>query len=447
MRSCPACGGSAPPEAGWCGQCFAPLDSQPEPESPLSRPLVGASAPVGVNRFGLPEAPPVDRFGLPVPPQSQPMPTLPVTTDIRPGAAAPMLSGKALSLVAIAIGIGIVATAVSWALGQNDRIEPATYIRYAIVLTLGVYVVVGALIVTRLVPGVSLRWHHGKPAQSILVGALIGIALGGGLVWLATTASGHLASDQRFVTLMSEGDIAHIVVSFGIAVACAPLVEETLFRGLLLESMRVRSTAAALLTSAVCFALWHLNIAVVPLVYYSLMGCMLGTIYMKRGLVGSMAAHAGFNGVLTVAALAIVLAPATTVTSGDISIKAPGGWHQHNDTFAPGGIALEGPSESALLIAELPAASTPTPDTMISRLQSGLLTANGLDVDVQTNTAREVDLPAGAAVEVDIIAHGHAGTLVYLPRPNAIVEVVFMSAGSLKARSDFPHMLDSLRVG
>ena len=447
MRSCPACGGSAPPDAGWCGQCFAPLASAPEPEVEATRPLVGVAAPVGVNRFGIPESPPVDHVGMPIPVQPQPISTVPVTARVGADSGGPMLSGKALALVAIAIGIGIVSMAVSWALGQNDRIEPETYIRYAIVLTLGVYVVVGALIVTRLVPGVSLRWHNGKPAQSILAGAVIGMALGGGLVWLATTASGHLASDQRFVTLMSEGDIAHIVVSIGIAVVCAPLVEETLFRGLLLESMRARSAAAGLLTSAACFALWHLNIAVVPLVYYSVMGCILGTIYMKRGLAGSMAAHAGFNGVLTVAALAIVLAPATTIVSGDISIKAAGGWHQQNGGFPDAGLALEGPSDAALLIGEVPVTSTPTVDTMLRRIQAGLLSANGFDVDVHVNTAREVQLPAGDAVEVDLDAKGHAGTLVYLPRPGAIVEVVFMSAGSMKARSDFPRMLDSLRVG
>lgn len=447
MRVCPACCATSPADSAWCGQCYAPLANEPQVEPQLTRPLVGAGAPSGVNRFGLPEAPAVDRFGLPVPAQPESVPTVPVAGDGRPSSVRPMLSGKALALVAVAIGIGIVATAVSWALGHNDRLEPETYIRYAIVLTLGVYVLVGGLIVTRLVPGVSLRWHNGKPAQSILVGALIGMALGGGMVWLATTASGHLASDQRFVIMMSEGDIAHIVVSFGIAVACAPLIEETLFRGLLLESMRVRSTAAALLTSAVCFALWHLNIAVVPIVYYSLMGCMLGGIYMKRGLAGSMAAHAGFNGVLTIAALAIVLAPATTVTSGDISLKAPGGWHQHGDAFSSGALALEGPSESALFVAELPTASTPTVDTMLGRIQAGLLSVNGIDLDVQANTAREVRLTAGSAVEVDLTAQGHAGTLVYLPHPGAIVEVVFMSGGSLKARSDFPKMLDSLRVG
>jgi membrane protease YdiL (CAAX protease family) len=358
-----------------------------------------------------------------------------------------MLSGKALALVAIAIGIGAVATVVSWALGHDDRLEPATYIRYAIVLTLGVYVLVGGLIVTRLAPGASLRWHRGKPAQSILIGAVYGVALGGGMVWLVTIASGHLGSDARFVTLMSEADVAHIVVSFGIAVLCAPLVEETLFRGLLLESMRARNAAAALVTSAVCFALWHLNLAVVPLVYYSLMGCMLGRIYVRRGLAGSMAAHAAFNGVLTVAALAIVLAPATVVSSGDISLKAPGGWRQHTEADLGDGLVLEGPSEAALLIRRQPTTATPTTTTMLNRLQGGLLSVDGFNVGVDGSSAREVRLPAGSAVEVDITAQGHAGTLVYLPQPSAVVEVVFMSAGSMKARTDFPGMLQSLRVG
>jgi hypothetical protein len=83
---------------------------------------------------------------------------------------------------------------------------------------------------------------------------------------------------------------------------------------------------------------------------------------------------------------------------------------------------------------------------MLARLQAGLLSVDGVDLGVDASSAREVKLPAGPAVEVDITAQGHAGTLVYLPRPGAIVEVVFMSGGSLKARSDFPGMVESLRV-
>jgi hypothetical protein len=178
------------------------------------------------------------------------------------------------------------------------------------------------------------------------------------------------------------------------------------------------------------------------------MGIFLGALYVKRGLVCSMAAHAAFNGILTVAALAVVLSPATTITSGDISISAPGGWHQHNDlSFAPGGLVLEGPSEAALFVTEQPVAATPTADTMLSRIESGLLSTNNFDVVVHAETAHEVQLPAGPAVEVDLNAQGHAGTMVLLSRPGDVVEVVFMSAGSMKARTDFPRMLDSLRVG
>ena len=356
-----------------------------------------------------------------------------------------MLSGKAIALVITAICIGAVGMGISTFLGHDQRLEPATYIRYALVLTIGVYVVVGGLIAVRLVPGIKLRWHTGKPASSILMGAAFGGTLSGLLLAAVSGAAGHLSPDPRIVTLMSEGDIAHIVATVGITCLAAPLIEEVLFRGLLLESLRRQSGRVALWVSGFAFAVWHLNPA--ALRYYALMGAFLGVLYMKRGLVCSMAAHAAFNGVLTVAALAVVLAPATTVSSGDISISAPGGWHQHNDaTFASGGLTLEGPSESALLVAELPTTSTPTPDTMLSRIQAGLLSVNGFDLEVHAETAREVQLPVGQAVEVDIQAKGHAGTLVYVPRPGAIVEVVFMSAGSMKARSDFPHMLDSLRV-
>jgi membrane protease YdiL (CAAX protease family) len=413
---------------------------------------MAAASAVGANRFGRPAteaAPgmPADPFAPAPAAAGFAGPATPIAAY--PGAPAhaqangAMLSGRALALVAVAIGIGIVGMTVSWALGQNERLEPATYLRYAIVITLGVYVLVGGLIVTRLVPGISLRWHHGRPAQSIVVGALVGGALGGGMLWISSTAAGHLSSDARIVTLMSEGDVAHIVVSIGIAVLCAPLIEETLFRGLLLESLRARSAALGLFASAGSFALWHLNIAVIPLVYYSLMGLMLGTLYLKRGLAGSMAGHAAFNGVLTVAALAIVLSPATTVTSGDVSLSAPGGWRAH--THATPGLVLEGPSEAALLVLEQPTIVAPTTGLILDRIRAGLMSTAGIDLQADTQSARETQLPAGPAVTVDITADGHAGTVVYVPRPTEMVEVIFLSGGSMKAKSDFPRMLDSLR--
>jgi membrane protease YdiL (CAAX protease family) len=359
-----------------------------------------------------------------------------------PAAPERMLGARALVLVAVAIGIGALGMALSWHLGRDASLEPETYIRYAIVITLGVYAVVGALIVTQLVPGVRLRWQVGSPAGGILFGALVGGGLSAALLTAVSAAAGHLSPDPRIVTMMSEGDAAHLVVSALIACACAPLVEEVLFRGLLLESLRNHGSRVAVLVSGAAFAVWHLNPA--ALRYYALMGALLGVLYLKRGLICSISAHVAFNGVLTVAALAVVLAPAKVVTGGHVSLRAPGGWSTTHEGGAD--LALTGPSGATLLVVEVPTVTPPSPDVIVRRINEGLLTQvfPGLQVDV-TKT-RQVKLPVGAAVEIDVIAQGHRGTMVFVPLAGESVDMVFLSGGSVKAQTDFPRMLASLRV-
>ena len=359
-----------------------------------------------------------------------------------------MLTGRAWALVAVAIGIGVVGMVVSWVLAQNEQLEPETYLRYAIVITLGIYAVVGGLIVTRLVPGVSLRWHCGNPAASIVVGATVGGALGFGMLAVQSAGSGHPAGDSRFGLLMSEGDLAHIVISFGIACVCAPLVEEVLFRGLLLESMRTRqaahATGTALVASGAAFAVWHLIPNVVALGYYTVMGLMLGTVYLKRGLVGSMTTHFAFNGVLTVAALAVVLAPARTMTVGAVTMQVPGGWSRLADASSVP--ALEGPSGASLLVVDQVSPTPPSTDTIQRRLGEGMLDDAVPGLTVDTGSVRVVGLAAGRAVEVDLMAEGHRGTVVFLPVAGTTVEIVFLSGGSIRAAADFARMLDTVRV-
>ena len=355
-----------------------------------------------------------------------------------------MLDKRALVLVCVAIGIGAVGMGLSWLLGRNLHMEPDTAIRYAVVITLGVYAVVGALLVTQLTPGVRLIWRVGNP----WAGAGLGLAVGGGLgllmLFIVSSVAGHLSSDQRFVTIMSEGDAAHIGVAVLISCICAPLVEEVLFRGLLLESLRTRGAAFGIWMSGVAFAVWHLNPA--GLRYYALMGALLGFLYVKRGLVCSMSAHLGFNGVLTIAAIVIVLSPGKTFEGMGVSVDAPGGWSQ---TSTPGtALSLRGPSGAWLGIATV---STPVQrdlQQVTDRLTQGPLGALPSDqVQINRDTVRWVTLPVGRAVELDVQVQGHKGHMLFVPRTGQSVEVLFLSAGSLRAEQDFTKMLESVHVG
>ena len=393
-----------------------------------------------VMPFGLSETPPVNRFGL-----ADGAP-LPAAVTVAPERAGPMLGAKAVALVAIAIGIGAVGMGLSWALSRKADIEAEAYIRYSIVITLAVYALVGGLIVTRLVPGVRLRWRDGSPATAILFGAGIGGVLSGVLLAVVSGAAGHLSPDPRIVTMMSEGDLAHIVVTIAISCLCAPLVEEVLFRGLLLESLRERGRQAALVGSGAAFSVWHLTPS--ALRYYALMGLLLGWLYMKRGLLCSMAAHVAFNGVLTVAALAVVLSPAKTLAFGHYSLTEPGGWSRSTQseiaTLPVDAVQLEGPSGAALLVAASQVRSSPSADAIASRLRDGLMAVDIPDLSLDAGTVRTVQLHVGPAVEVDIHYHG-AGTMVFVPANGEVLFLVFASGGSLKAQHDFDAMLTSLR--
>ena len=353
-----------------------------------------------------------------------------------------MLSTSAILLVIGSITVGAIAMGISTALGHDSNIEPETYIRYAILLTLGVYIVVGTLIVTQLVPGVRLRWSKGSPGGGIAFGALIGGGVSAALLAAVTAAAGHLSPDPRMVTTMSEGDVPHIVVTLAIACLCAPLVEEVLFRGLLLESLRRRSTVLAIAVSSAGFAVWHLNPA--ALRYYALIGVLLGILYVKRGLVCSMAAHFTFNAVLGVAALAVVLAPTTTYDVGAVSFAAPGGWslqHQQGDS-----VLLGGPSGAELFVLDRASSHRVDTATLLQRLRNGGLDSAVPGLQVNQDTIRQQKLAAGNAVEVDVTTEGHGGTVVLMPLARESVEVLFLNAGSAKAESQFQRILQSLRV-
>jgi hypothetical protein len=243
---------------------------------------------------------------------------------------------------------------------------------------------------------------------------------------------------------MSEGDPTHIVVMVLIGCVAAPLVEETLFRGLLLESLRPRGTAAAILVSACAFAIWHLMPA--SLIYYVALGAALGKLYLKHGLAGSIAAHVGFNGVLTIAAIAMVLTPSQVLTVGEMQLTVPSGWSQHA-VLGPGAagsdVFLVGPSNAELDIAPGPTVGQLDPQDIAGRMRADALPSTA-QTFADTNSVRELAVPAGVVVEEDVTVEGRSGLIAVVDLNGQLEEFVFFGAGSAKATADFNGILDSL---
>jgi membrane protease YdiL (CAAX protease family) len=313
------------------------------------------------------------------------------------------------------------------------------------VLTLAFYAVVGGMVVMQITPNVRLRWGGGSLPVRLATGVALGAGLSLVLLGLVSAAAGHLSPDPRIVLLMSEGDPTHIVLMVLITCIAAPLVEETLFRGLLLEALRPRGRGLAIVGSALAFAIWHF----IPsaLIYYGVLGAGLAAIYLWRGLAASMAAHAGFNGVLTVAAIVVVLGPAHPVAFGGVSFTAPSGWSTVSSAspgFPATTLSLRGPSDAVVDAIAIPDAFAGTADAIEARIQAndgGLSDSLG-----SVSNVREIEVPAGVAVEVDITLNGHHGNAVLLPADGQVYELVFLNAGSVKAIEDFSRMLDTLRL-
>lgn len=346
-------------------------------------------------------------------------------------------------MVALAIGLGGIVQLIALGLTHINGIEPSTLLRYDIVLTLGLYAGVAAMVVSQITPSVRLWWGEGPLGIRVAIGAGVGAVLSGTLLFLVSAGAGHLDPDPRIVTMMSEGDVAHIVLTAFISCLAAPLVEETLFRGLLLESLRPRGARYALVVSAFAFAAWHLMPA--ALIYYTAMGFVLGRIYLKRGLAASISAHVAFNGVLVIAALAVVLGPSHTFTVNGLTLRAPSGWSQHatSNPFLGVPDRLDGPAGSMIEVVAGPEGELVEPTVLADELRADRLPFN-TDVVVDRSTVREITLPVGVADEVDVSYDGYDGDLVFVPGSTRTFGLLFMGGGSEKAKADFTSILDSI---
>lgn len=334
---------------------------------------------------------------------------------------------RALVTVLACIGLGLLGQEIYASLTAGG-VEPAEAVRYAFVTTLGTYVLVAAVLVGTVKE--RLRWDVTP------VSLAIGAAFGGGfaLVLLGGDVS---ATDPRLALLVSEGSFAHIAATVLVAVVAAPLTEEVLFRGLMLESLADRSRRLAVWASGFAFAAWHLTPA--AMVYYTLFGAVFGALYLRRGLACSAAAHAAFNGTLVVAAVLYALGPGVTVTASGLVVTAPPGWHA-----AGPGLDLRGPSASQVVIQAVPDSPEVAPAEMLRRIVEGDVEGGWVTVD--ESTARMVRLPVGEAMRVRVSTAGRDGDLVMFPANGRTYVVALVSGGSPRVRADFDKILRDLRV-
>ncbi|HEY9784819.1 MAG TPA: type II CAAX endopeptidase family protein [Candidatus Obscuribacterales bacterium] len=125
--------------------------------------------------------------------------------------------------------------------------------------------------------------------------------------------------EQPTVELVKKVSGGNLVTLFLIMAVAAPLVEEVIFRGFLFQALRASfstgrvaswlgggrfSDVAAVLTSALMFALQHLQFHPVIILILFLMGAFLAEMYRRTGTLWTPIAFHAFNNALTVLVIA-----------------------------------------------------------------------------------------------------------------------------------------------
>jgi membrane protease YdiL (CAAX protease family) len=347
----------------------------------------------------------------------------------------------------IAIGAGVAGQWAIQRIADSGHANSNALINDGIALTVALYLIVGAIVIGFVrTTHVTLRWHEGDPLAAVGSGLLRGLLLGGGIAIALHAATGHLQGDSRFTDLISENNPVRILFTILLMVCAAPLVEETLFRGILLESWRSHAVWSVVV-SGFAFAAWHLNGSAIG--YYWLMGLILGRVYLRRGLIGSMATHAAFNAVVLGITIASISGSGHTVSGDGIRAHVPASWHVPAGTSAArqaNSFVLDGPSGAQI---DLLAKTTHT--QVLSPTEAAGLAAEAMSTAIArvpgriTTAADEIELPLGAGERICVSDGSESADLYVIVSATHSYEVLVDTAGSATATKQAPSILESLR--
>jgi hypothetical protein len=242
--------------------------------------------------------------------------------------------------------------------------------------------------------------------------------------------------------LLSENNGVRILCTLLIATVAAPLVEEILFRGLLLESWRKYGIAIVL--SGFAFAAWHLIGAAI--IYYWLMGIVLGRVYVRRGLIGSMATHATFNTIVMGITIASISGSGHDFRAGSLQVHAPASWHNPGAAQAAlrgDQLFLTGPSGSSIEFVAIPHGRTLGSGALVSATHQDMQRAlSGLGS--ATTEIEEIDIPVGPAEHTTIDVRGRRVDVYVAVTPRWTYVIGADTASSKTAAKQIPGILNSL---
>lgn len=365
-----------------------------------------------------------------------------------PEAPAPLPAGPTRAsrtagrTVAAIIGVNLVLQIVLVIVAVANDLSLVTAIRISL-LTGVVFYAVTALAVRLLGASLDLRPRLGTehPALAVAEGVVVGAGAATLLSALLRLLAGRPLLDPTSAGI-AGGGAGWLLVGVGVVALLAPVVEELVFRGFLLEALRGRGQAAAVLLSAIAFSLAHLRLF--QFRYYLLMGAAFGVLYWRRGLLASVSAHATFNGMLLVVALAGIHAPVRPVSAAGFTVSIPATW-SHEASVHGDDLVATGPLGARVELAHVDASRTLSVDDLARGLVDGSVSAPP-GVAVDRTTVAPVDLPAGRGVTMAAEVDGHDGRVTLVPKGHRLWVALLRSDGSEASPSAYDDILRSWRL-
>src|SRR5947209_1716256 len=226
--------------------------------------------------------------------------------------------------VAAIIGVNLVVQIVLYVIAVANDLDVVTALRISL-LTGVVFYAVTALAVRILGSSLDLEPRIGTehPWLAAGEGIIVGVAAASLLSALLRLLVGRPLLDPTSAGI-TVGGAGWLLAGVLVVAVLAPVVEELVFRGFLLEAFRARGPVPAILFSAMAFSLAHLRLF--QFRYYLVMGAAFGLLYWRRGLIASVSAHAAFNGMLLVVSVAAIHAPAVDVSAAGFTVTLPATW-------------------------------------------------------------------------------------------------------------------------
>jgi len=349
---------------------------------------------------------------------------------------------SAWKTVAATIGLNLLVQIFVAGFVIANNLGLAASVKVSLFVALGYYSAVALWVLARSID-LGLRPQSGR--STALVGAAEGFIVGGGLALLLVAVmrvvAGRPVLDPTTAVLAAQSSLFPLIVGFVMIAMLGPIVEELVFRGFLAEAFRRRGRRAAIWISAVGFSLAHLRLS--QFRYYVAMGVVFGLVYWRRGLVGSIAAHAAFNGMLVVVAVAATHGPAQDVRTPMFTATIPAAWTIEESRMGDE-IVADSPLGSRVELLRME--TTDVPDvSILARSFAGGAAALLPGITVDAPTVVVVDFPAGPAVAMSVDVSGYDGRVVMIPQAGKIWVATFRSGGEAADVEAFHDIVRSWR--